>query len=78
MPRAIILINAEAGTETELATRIKGLPYVQEVYLLYGAYDILVRVDVQEMNRLSQVVLQQLRPLPGVRSTVTLVVMDEV
>jgi len=78
MPTAIVLVNAEAGLETELAKRLENLPYVREVFLLYGAYDILARIEVQEMSRLSKVVLQQIRPLPGVRSTVTLVVMEPV
>lgn len=77
MPTAIVLINVDAGAETELANQVRSLPHVQEVYLLYGAYDILAKVDVQTMTRLSDLVLQQIRLLNGVRSTVTLLVMAD-
>jgi len=76
MPSAIILINTDAGAETSLSKKITKIPCVSEVYLVFGVYDIVVKVNVVDMAKLSDIVLRQFRALEGVRSTVTLVVME--
>ncbi len=46
MPIAFILINVEAGSEEEVAHELKVIDNVRDVYLIYGVYDFVVKVEV--------------------------------
>ena len=63
-------------TYADLAHRLKNIPGVEEFAYTSGQYDIIIRVTASTMKRLSSVVLEQLRRVPGVLRTESLVVMD--
>ena len=41
---AIVLINVEVGSEAEVLKYLKKVEGVEEVFAVYGAYDIVARV----------------------------------
>ena len=45
MPMAFVLINADLGAEEELLKSLRGLEFVRDVYVVYGVYDIIARVE---------------------------------
>jgi DNA-binding Lrp family transcriptional regulator len=45
MPKAFVLINAEIGFEDEVLKSLKKIENVKEAYMVYGIYDIIVRVE---------------------------------
>ncbi len=77
MPAAIMLINAEVGKEAEVLDAICAMPEVEKAYLVYGVYDIVVRVMSGTMEELEQSVSTKVRKVPGIRSTLTLIVSRE-
>ena len=77
MPEAIMLINAEVGKESEVLEAICAMPEAEKAYLVYGVYDIVVMVRTKTMAELEESVSTKLRKVPGIRSTLTLIVSRE-
>ena len=77
MPRAFVLINVESGSEDEVLRELKGVEGVEEAYFSYGVYDIITKIKADTMEQLKEMVTRQVRILPKVRSTLTLIMMEE-
>lgn len=77
MPLAFVLINAEIGSESAVHEMLTQIPHVTEAYVVYGVYDIVARVEADTMVRLKEVITYQIRRLDKVRSTLTMIVMDD-
>ncbi|MEM1873787.1 MAG: Lrp/AsnC ligand binding domain-containing protein [Acidilobaceae archaeon] len=71
---AYILVNVLAGTEEdvrdEILSRFGGK--VTEARITYGEFDIVVRVEVENM-RILEAIVSGIRSISGVERTVTLV-----
>jgi len=74
LPTTYVLINADLGCEEELVAKLKSIEYVTEVHLVYGVYDIIVKVEADSMEKVKEVVAWRIRRLEKVRSTLTLLV----
>ncbi|MGA3111452.1 MAG: Lrp/AsnC ligand binding domain-containing protein [Candidatus Bathyarchaeia archaeon] len=77
MPKAFVLINVESGSEEEVLEQIKKSEGVEEAYYSYGVYDIIARIKAETMERLREAVSQKMRTISKVRSTLTLIIMEE-
>jgi DNA-binding Lrp family transcriptional regulator len=77
MPRAFVLINVESGSEDEVLRELKKLEGVEEAYFSYGVYDLITRVKADTMENLKDTVSRRIRTLNKVRSTLTLIMMEE-
>ena len=76
MATAFILINAELGQETNVIEILEKIPAVKETNHVYGVYDLVVKVEAESMEVLKEVLHLRIRPVEGVRSTMTLIVTD--
>ena len=77
MPKAFVLINAEIGSEEELVKELKKINNVTEVYTVYGAYDIIAKVESDSMDKVKETITWEIRRLNNVRSTLTMIVVEE-
>lgn len=77
MVQAYILLNVEPGAEGKVLERLKGLDLVTEAYVSYGVYDLIVRLKADTMEQLKDVVSHKIRTTDQVRSTVTLIVIEQ-
>jgi DNA-binding Lrp family transcriptional regulator len=77
MPRAFVLINVESGFEDNVLKELRTVPGVEEAYFSYGVYDIITKIKAETMEQLKDMVTKNVRTLPRVRSTLTLIMMDE-
>ena len=77
MPQAFVLINVESGTEEEIVGELKKIEGVEEAYYSYGVYDIITKVKAESMEKLKDMVTRRIRTLSKVRSTLTLIMMEE-
>ena len=77
MPKAFVLINVESGAEEEVLDEIKRHEGVEEAYYSYGVYDIIAKLRAETMEKLRDAVSQKMRTINKVRSTLTLVIMEE-
>ena len=78
MPIAFILINTELGKEKSLLKEIRSIPNVKEAYFIYGVYDIIVKVEAENMEKLKEIVTFKIRRLNDVRNTLTMTVTEGV
>jgi len=76
MPKALVLMNAELGHETTLVNELKKTPNVTEVYAVYGVYDVIVKVEAESMEKLREAIATKLRRISGVKSTLTMVIVE--
>jgi DNA-binding Lrp family transcriptional regulator len=76
MPKAFVLMNAELGSEDSLVSELKKLESVKEVYQVYGVYDIVAQVEANTMEKVKETITWKLRKLNGVKSTLTMIVME--
>ncbi len=72
MTTAYVLINCDLGFDTEIIDEIKQLDEVKEVHGVFGAYDIIVKLESDNVDNLRDVITWKIRKLNRVRSTLTL------
>ena len=77
MPRAFVLINVESGSEDEVLKELKTMEGVEEAYFSYGVYDLITKIRADSMDKLKETVTRKIRTLSKVRSTLTLIMMEE-
>ena len=77
MPVAFVLINAELGSEGEVLNELKKVEGIEEAYSVYGVYDIIAKVRGETMEKLKDVVTWRIRRMNKVRSTLTMIVIEE-
>lgn len=77
MPTAFVLINTEIGSEADVLKDLKKVEGVEEAHAVYGVYDIIARVKANTMDRLKEIVTWKVRRLDKVRSTLTMIVVEE-
>ncbi len=77
MPKAFVLINTEIGSEADVLKDLKKIEGVEEAFAVYGVYDIIARVSAESMDKLKEIVTWRIRRLDKVRSTLTMIVVEE-
>ena len=77
MPSAYILINYGLSFEHEQnIDKLKELPEIIVVERLSGAYDLLVKVSADTMDKLKETITWHIRKIDKIKSTLTLIVIE--
>ncbi|MCK5592653.1 Lrp/AsnC ligand binding domain-containing protein [Candidatus Bathyarchaeota archaeon] len=77
MPTAFVLINTEIGSETEVLNALRKVKGVVEANAVYGVYDVVAKITADTMDKLKETVTWHVRRLDKVRSTLTMIVIEE-
>ena len=77
MPTAFILINTEIGSESEVLKELRTVEGIEDALAVYGVYDIVVRAKAETMDKLKEIITWRIRRLNKVRSTLTMIVVEE-
>ena len=77
MSMAFVLVNADLGAEEHLVKELKKIENVTEVYLVYGVYDLIAKVEADSMEKVKETITWKVRRLDKVRSTLTMIVIEE-
>ena len=72
MATAYVLVNCELGSEEEVISELKSIEGVKEVHGTFGAYDILAKVESDQVEALREAITWKVRKIPKIRSTLTL------
>jgi DNA-binding Lrp family transcriptional regulator len=56
---------------------LKSVEGIAEAYAVYGVYDIIAKVTAENMDKLKEIVTWHVRRLDKVRSTLTMIVVEE-
>ena len=71
------MFNVESGSEDSVLKQVKSLGSVEESYISYGVYDLVIRIKADTMEELKDLVTYKIRTIKQVRSTLTLIQMEE-
>ena len=77
MASAYILINCEIGEESSVMSQLKEMTHVVEVHIVYGVYDLIAKIEAEDTDSLKKIVTENLRVLEKVRSTMTMICVDQ-
>ena len=72
MAQAYILINCEIGSEEKVIENLKTINGITEVHGTFGAYDILAKVESEQVETLRETITWKIRKIDKIRSTLTL------
>ncbi len=72
MATAYVLINCELGSEESVISELKNINGVVEVHGTFGAYDILAKIESDQVEKLRETITWKVRKIPKIRSTLTL------
>lgn len=70
---AFVLCKLIAGLEQKALSNIRNIRGIKEVYLTFGAWDAVLIVEAETMDKLSNLILREVRATHGVQTTETLV-----
>lgn len=74
MVEAFVFINTEIGAEDEVMETLIKLPEVKEAMIVYGPYDVVVRISADTAENLRKLISEKIRRMPKIKSTTTLVI----
>ncbi len=74
MPSAVVLINTETGKESKVLRELCAMREVESAYLVYGVYDLVIKVTTESMESLESFLMQRVRSLQGIKTTLTLII----
>ena len=76
MATAFVLINCELGAEEFVISELNSIDGVIEVHGTFGAYDILAKVQSDQVESLRETITWKIRKILKIRSTLTLMGID--
>ena len=77
MPCAYVLFNVDSGSEDQVLGELRGVAEVQGAFFSYGVYDLVVKIKTDSMEKLKEIVSHRLRTITNVKSTLTLIQVEE-
>ena len=76
MPEAYVLLNCELGSEDQIMNTLSGYEGVKEVRGVFGAYDVLARLESPQVEMLNDIIRTKIRKLKQIRGSLTLLTIE--
>ncbi len=73
MPKAFVLVNTETGFESDVLRELKTIESIEEAIIVYGTYDIVLRIACASMDELKQTIAWQIRKRAKITATQTMI-----
>lgn len=73
MITAFVLAITESGREREVLNALEGMEEVKEKWNVYGDYDILIKLEVENLDKLNEFLIQKLRKVENLSMTTTMI-----
>ena len=73
-PMAYVLLNCDSGSENDIIKKIELIPEVEEVHRIFGAYDVIVKLQSLDMDKLREIITWNIGKIDKIRSISTLIV----
>ncbi len=70
-----MLINCDIGSQEDVISHLKTIDGVKEAHGTFGAYDIIAKVESDNVETLRDTVAWKIRKMERIRSTLTLMTM---
>jgi DNA-binding Lrp family transcriptional regulator len=78
MIEAFVLVRVKPGSEIIVRDELEKLAKDKELYMLYGMWDFLVKVEEKTLESLRKCIIKNIRSIEGVTDTVTLIVAESI
>ena len=75
--KAFVLINTELGQEAPVVEALDNVNGINDVQALYGIYDVIAEVEADSMDKVKEIVFNNIRRLESVKTTITLITYGE-
>jgi DNA-binding Lrp family transcriptional regulator len=76
MALALVLINTEAGFDTQSAQTLQGVKGASDVFLVSGLYDVVATVKGDTAEDVLKIVYNKIRTIEGIEATHTMFCME--
>jgi DNA-binding Lrp family transcriptional regulator len=74
---AYVLFKVSSGAEREVAQKLIEFKEVIEADIIFGEYDVVVRMATEDLEKLEEFVSQSIRTVPNVLVTSTMIISRE-
>ena len=71
---AYVLITVDLGYENEVRDALLNLEEVKEAYSVYGVYDVVVKLEIEDMDQIKRTIFEKIRKMKRITGTVTLLI----
>lgn len=71
--KAFVLCKLAPGKEQKAVQKIRSLTGVTEVFLVFGGWDVILAAEADTIDKLSGLIVSQIRGVDGVTGTETMV-----
>ncbi|MEK7656463.1 MAG: Lrp/AsnC ligand binding domain-containing protein [Elusimicrobiota bacterium] len=71
--KAFVLCRLSAGLEQKALGQIRNIKGINEVFLTFGSWDAVLTAEADTLDKLSGLIVREIRGIHGVQSTETLV-----
>ena len=76
MHKGFVLLNCDLGAEEFILEELKKIEYVSQVYVTFGAYDLIAEINADSQEGFDETVSLKIRRLTRIVSTMTLNVIN--
>ena len=66
MSSGYVLVNVEPGSESDVHKVALSLDCVTDANMLFGDYDLIVKIEASSMGEIARHVVESIRAIPGV------------
>ncbi len=73
MVTGLVLVKLMSGKEKQALARLKNIKSIIHMSAVFGRWDLVLDMETEDLPQLSDIVVNQIRVIPGVLSTETLV-----
>ena len=73
MAIGFVLMTTQPGQETAVRQALDGIDLVTDHWMLFDQYDLIARVQADEEFALTRCIVEEIRQLPGIQETKTLI-----
>ena len=77
MISAVVLVNTDLGAQDRVVETLKLVDGVEEAHALYGVYDLLIKIKAVSIDKLREMTKLQIKPIAGVNSSLTLMIVQD-
>ena len=71
---AYIMMNIKSGSEDQVCEALIKYQEVEEIAVIYGEYDAIIKVSTSDMKTLDTFIIQKLRSIPNIFLTATMLI----
>ena len=67
-----VLLNVVPGVEHDVYLKLKDLDVVADITVLFGDYDLIVKLVADDLSSIAATVVESIRQIPGILNSKTL------